>query len=69
MWIHHSCGSLMKIQMPAAARITVHLPMRLGVPAQAHELDEEEEVLEGVREDEAGSRALRELEGETPIIR
>ncbi len=29
MWIHHSCGSLMKIQMPAVARITVHLPMRL----------------------------------------
>ena len=28
MWIHHSCGSLMKIQMPAALRITVHLPIR-----------------------------------------
>ena len=29
MWIHHSCGSLMKIQMPAAERMTVHLPIRL----------------------------------------
>ena len=29
MWIHHSCGSLMKIQMAAAERITVHLPMCL----------------------------------------
>ena len=29
MWIHHSCGSLMKIQMAAAERITVHVPMCL----------------------------------------
>ena len=29
MWIHHSCGSLMKIQIAAAERITVHLPMCL----------------------------------------
>ena len=30
MWIHHSCGSLMKIQMAAAERITVFLPMCWG---------------------------------------
>ncbi len=29
MWIQYSCGSLMKIQIAAMERITVHLPMRI----------------------------------------
>ena len=37
MWIHHSCGSLMKIQMPAVARITV-LAHAARFQPQAHGL-------------------------------
>ena len=62
MWIHHSCGSLMKIQMRAAEMMTVHLPMCFQSQPQAHGLDEVEEVLERVGEDEQQGAHLRELE-------
>ena len=61
MWIHHSCGSLMKIQMKAAEMTTVQRHA-LRVPSQAHRLDEVEEVLERVREDEQQRTHLRQFE-------
>ena len=31
MWIHHSCGSLMKIQMKAAMPMTARIVRRIGL--------------------------------------
>ena len=62
MWIHHSWGSLMKIQMNAAIPTTATCADPQGVPTGAHELVGDEEVLEGVREDEQQPPPAEELE-------
>ena len=52
MWIHHSCGSLMKIQMKAAMPMTARIVESNRVARDPERLDRIEEVLERVREDE-----------------
>ena len=52
MWIHHSCGSLMKIQMKAAMPMTARIVSRMGLRAIRKASMAIEEVLERVREDE-----------------
>ena len=49
-WIHHSWGSLMKIQMTAAMPITARRLRRRGSQRSPHDLVGDEEVLERVGE-------------------
>ena len=63
-WIHHSWGSLMKIQMKAASPMMPAAGQPGRVPLQPDRLVGDEEVLEGVGEDHQQPPVAEQLEGD-----
>ena len=66
MWIHHSCGNLMKTVMATASDDDGERRQPCRVPAGAYRFVGDEEVLERVREDQQQPSPLEELEQRDP---
>ena len=65
-WIQYSCGSLMTIQMQRGGDEPEAGAEPARVPAQPHQLVGDEEVLEGVGEDQQQGAVAGDLEGHHP---